>query len=57
MADYAEMYKVLFRAVTKAIEDLQNAQVAAEEIYISGDETPITLVPPLGADKNEGGNP
>lgn len=46
MADYAEMYKVLFRAVTKAIEGLQEAQIATEELYISADDPVITIVQP-----------
>ena len=56
MADYAKMYKVLFRATTKAIEDLKAAQIAAEEIYISADDTPITLVLPLCTDETKDDN-
>jgi hypothetical protein len=44
MADYAKMYRGLFRAVTSAIELLQKAQLEAEEIYISGDEPVISIV-------------
>ena len=39
MPDYAEMYRVLFRAQTKAIELLQKAQQETEEMYISAEET------------------
>jgi hypothetical protein len=53
MADYAKMYKVLFSAVAKAIEDLQKAHKEAEEIYISADDTPITLAPPNEITNNE----
>jgi len=56
MADYAGMYKVLFRAATKAIEDLQAAQAAAEEIYMRADETPITLLPPLNVSETKDDN-
>lgn len=54
MADYAEMYKVLFRAVTKAIDVLQKAQQTTEEMYISADEPMITLLPPESGGENEG---
>ena len=54
MADYAKMYKELFRAVTRAIDILQKAQQDAEEIYISADES-ITEILPLkgGSEKND----
>ena len=38
MADYKEMYKKLFRAVTQATEILQKAQLECEEIYINSSE-------------------
>ena len=38
MPDYAEMYKTLFNAMTKAITILQEAQQQAEEIYIGSEE-------------------
>lgn len=53
MADYAKMYRSLFRAVTSSIELLQKAQQESEEIYISGDEPVITIVPQEGGAKNE----
>ena len=38
MADYKEMYKKLFRAVTQATDILQKAQLECEEIYINSSE-------------------
>ena len=38
MADYKEMYKKLFRAVTQATDILQKAQLDCEEIYINSSE-------------------
>ena len=38
MPDYEKMYHTLFNAVTDAIEVLQQAQLEAEELYLSGDE-------------------
>lgn len=37
MPDYKEMYLLLFRATTKAIAILQQAQQQAEERYLSED--------------------
>lgn len=34
LPDYKEMYETLFRAVTKAITILQQAQQKTEELYI-----------------------
>lgn len=56
MADYAEMYKVLFRSITQAIEILQKAQQATEEIYISSKNPIITILPPNGVNENKDGN-
>ena len=56
MADYAEMYKVLFRAMTKVIDALQEAQRVTEEMYISADASNITLLPPNGGGENEDGS-
>ncbi|MDR0916402.1 MAG: hypothetical protein LBN02_04350 [Oscillospiraceae bacterium] len=39
MSDYKSMYLTLFNRVTDAIETLQQAQRAAEELYISGSDT------------------
>ena len=55
MADYKKMYVTLFRKVTKAIDLLQDAQLATEEIYISSDQPVIQLIkddeePPKGKD-------
>ncbi len=38
MPDYKTMYLSLFKAVTKAIYDLQAAQVITEELFISEDD-------------------
>ncbi len=38
MPNYEQMYKELFNALTEAIEILQKAQQAAEELYISSPE-------------------
>lgn len=54
MTDYPKMYQELFRAVTKAIDLLQRAQIKTEEIYISASETVIELVP---QNENEDGTP
>ena len=54
MADYAEMYKHLFRSVIKAIEILQVAQQETEEIYLSAEKPNITLIlPEQIADNND----
>lgn len=45
MPDYAEMYKVLFDAQTKAIEILQKAQQETEEMYINSKEPNIAIFP------------
>lgn len=44
MPNYAEMYQKLFRAQTKAIEILQEAQRDTEEMYISAPEANITVL-------------
>ncbi|MHB1314274.1 MAG: hypothetical protein ACYCX2_02165 [Christensenellales bacterium] len=44
MVDYQKMYFRLFDAATKAIEVLQQAQRDMEEIYISVDESGLTLI-------------
>ena len=43
MADYKEMYGILFRAVEQAIQVLIAAQRQCEELYLSA--------PPRGADR------
>ncbi len=35
MADYKEMYQILFRSITSAVAIMQKAQQEAEEIYLS----------------------
>jgi len=52
MPDYAEMYRILFQSQSKAIEVLQKAQQATEEMYISAPEPDIRI---LDADKQDGG--
>ena len=48
MADYAEMYGTLFRAMTRAMSILKDAQIKAEEMYISSDDQVLKLLPPEG---------
>ena len=43
MADYREMYLRLFRATTRAIEMLTEAQQECEEIYLSAEEEMLPL--------------
>jgi len=38
MPDYKETYGLLFRAMSKAIEILQEAQQTAEEMYIASED-------------------
>ena len=56
MADYAEMYRLLFREITKVINILQEAQLDTEEMYISADDTTITLLRPADSNENEDDN-
>ena len=44
MADYKQMYRVLFGSITEAIEILQEAQRQCEEMYMAGDPPPVSLV-------------
>ncbi len=44
MADYPAMYKLLFNAQTAAIEILQKAQLATEEMYISAPDPEIRIL-------------
>ena len=39
MEHYKEMYLTLFRAATKALEILKQAQQEAEEIFLNTEET------------------
>ncbi len=43
MPDYETMYWELFRATTKAIECLQQAQIKTEELYISAEELVLPM--------------
>ena len=45
MADYQEMYRVLFRGVTQAVAILQKAQRQAEEIYLSSHPPELYVLP------------
>jgi hypothetical protein len=51
MPDYKEMYFILFRAQTKAIELLQKAQRETEELYIQ-DKPPLRLLLPETRDED-----
>lgn len=44
MADYPEMYKTLFQAMTQAIDILQEAQRKTEEMYISAEQPNIVVI-------------
>ncbi|MEM1484253.1 hypothetical protein V6615_05155 [Oscillospiraceae bacterium PP1C4] len=44
MADYKKMYHILFHETATVIEQLQEAQRKAEEVYIESDDTPLTIV-------------
>lgn len=44
MADYKKMYYTLFNAVTDAVENLQQAQRQAEEMFVSDTENQIRLL-------------
>jgi len=44
MADFNAMYKKLFNATTNAIKILQTAQAETEEMYMSQEDTTITLL-------------
>lgn len=56
MVDYKKMYVELFNAATKAINILQKFQQSTEEMYISGDDAVIDLLPKDGNDKNRNGD-
>ena len=51
MPDYAAMYRKLFNSQTQAIEILQKAQQATEEMYLSAPEPDIRLLD--NADKQD----
>lgn len=53
MADYAKMDRELFRATTKAIEILQQAQIDTEELFLSAEEPLIRLMPPELDEENK----
>lgn len=45
MPDYAKLYRTLFRAQSKAIEILQQAQLETEELYISAEDPELIVLP------------
>jgi hypothetical protein len=58
MPDYQKMYGILFRAQTRAIELLQQAQLLTEELYISAEPDNVTLIdtiPSSGENDESGG--
>lgn len=59
MPDYKEMYLTIVRAANKALklnqeamEHIIAAQQQAEDMYIKGDDTPLSIIPPI-ADNEE----
>lgn len=44
MADYKEMYQLLFNEMSKAIEIMQSAQCKAEEMYISSPKANLEIL-------------
>ena len=46
MADYKAMYHKLFRAQTKAIRILQDAQRETEDMFIEAKDANIQVLPP-----------
>ncbi len=44
MADYLEMYKILFQALTQTINILQEAQRKTEEIYILSEQPNMKII-------------
>ena len=55
MADYQEMYRVLFHGVTEAVAILQQAQLQAEEIYLSSHRQELYVLPQGEEEPEEGG--
>lgn len=53
MPDYQQMYLTMVRAAEKALNILIEAQQECEEIYLSGEETEITLLPVQGNMDND----
>jgi len=51
MADYAEMYKKLFRSQTKAIQILQKAQQDTEEMFMTAPDNNVTVLENKKTDK------
>ena len=44
MPDYREMYLKLFRACTRALDELQKAQLETEKMFIEAGETELELL-------------
>ncbi len=55
MIDYKELYIKLFQATDKAVNILIAAQRECEEMYVSAEDTPITVLPDRPQD-NPGDN-
>lgn len=53
MPDYLAMYRQLFQAQTQAIEILQQAQLATEEMYINAPEPEIRVLDLPKPDDND----
>lgn len=53
MADYQDMYAVLFRKVTDVIEELKNVQRQTEEIYLSSEQSDIRMIHGNEKEKSE----
>lgn len=56
MPDYKEMYLNLFRAQTRAITILQEAQQLTEEIYIQSEPADIRLITDIAEADNKTGD-
>ena len=52
MADYKEMYKRMFQETTRAIRILEAVQQECEELYISGAEPELTVLPGTAREKD-----
>jgi hypothetical protein len=53
MADYQDMYAVLFRKVTDVIEELKNVQRQTEERYLSSEQSDIRMIHGNEKEKSE----
>lgn len=53
MIDYKQMYKRMFQEMTKAILTLQEVQRECEEMYISAEDTKLTVLPNPSMEQTE----